>query len=402
MSTTATVRRSHPAPTKSPSAEPAPTFVARTAMDEIIERAIADREIPGAVLVIGHKGRVVFQKAYGYRALVPRREPMTLNTIFDIASLTKVVATTSAIAKLVEEGEVRLNEKVTQYIPEFQAGKSDITVRNLLTHFSGMRPDIDLEPVWSGHDTGIRMAVNDRPIGPPNAHFVYSDINFELLGEIVSRVSGKTLPQYVTEKIFRPLGMTETMYLPPRSLVSRIAPTEIVKGSTLPLRGVVHDPTARYMGGVAGHAGLFSTAADLSKFAEMMLGNGRRKGVRIFSPLTVRAFTSPQGPVDQPVLRGLGWDIDSSFSTTRGDLFPVGSFGHTGFTGTSMWMDPSTDSYVILLSNSVHPHLKGSIAAAAQQSGQHRSCRPGYSRARCRNCTYAIYSGHRIAPQARE
>ena len=225
-------RRSRPAPTKLPSAEPAPTFVARTAMDEIIERAIADREIPGAVLVIGHKGRVVFQKAYGYRALVPRREPMTLNTIFDIASLTKVVGTTSAIAKLVEEGEVRLNEKVTHYIPEFQAGKSDITVRNLLTHFSGMRPDIDLEPVWSGHDTGIRMAVNDRPIGPPNAHFLYSDINFELLGEIVSRVSGKTLPQYVTEKIFRPLGMTETMYLPPRSLVSRIAPTEIVKGST--------------------------------------------------------------------------------------------------------------------------------------------------------------------------
>jgi uncharacterized protein YbbC (DUF1343 family)/CubicO group peptidase (beta-lactamase class C family) len=363
VSTTATVRRSRPAPTKPPSAEPAPTFVARTAMDEIIGRAIADREIPGAVLMIGHKGRVVFQKAYGYRALVPRREPMTLNTIFDIASLTKVVGTTSAIAKLVEEGEVRLNEKVTHYIPEFQGGKSDITVRNLLTHFSGMRPDIDLEPVWSGHDTGIRMAVNDRPIGPPNAHFVYSDINFELLGEIVSRASGKTLPQYVTEKIFRPLGMTETMYLPPRSLVSRIAPTEIVKGSTLPLRGVVHDPTARYMGGVAGHAGLFSTAADLSKFAEMMLGYGRRNRVRIFSPLTVRAFTSPQGPVDQPVLRGLGWDIDSSFSTTRGDLFPIGSFGHTGFTGTSMWMDPSTDSYVILLSNSVHPHLKGSIAA---------------------------------------
>ena len=147
-----------------------------------MKEAIAAGQIPGAVVVIGHKGRVVFQKAYGYRALVPRREPMTLNTIFDVASLTKVVATTSAIAKLVEEGKVRLNEKVTEYIPEFQGGKTDITVRNLLTHFSGMRPDIDLEPVWSGHDVGIRMAANDPPTGPPNTRFVYSDINFELLG----------------------------------------------------------------------------------------------------------------------------------------------------------------------------------------------------------------------------
>ena len=362
LAANATLKRSAVA-SKAPAAEPSPTFIGGTEIDEVMKEAIAAGQVPGAVVVIGHKGRVVFQKAYGYRALVPRREPMTLNTIFDVASLTKVVATTSAIAKLVEEGKVRLNEKVTEYIPEFQGGKTDITVRNLLTHFSGMRPDIDLEPVWSGHDVGIRMAANDPPTGPPNTRFVYSDINFELLGEIVTRVSGKALPEFVTEKIFRPLGMTDTMYLPPKSLVSRIAPTEIVPGTSVPLRGVVHDPTARYMGGVAGHAGLFSTAADLSKFAEMMLGNGRRNRIRIFSPLTVRKFTSPQGPVDQPILRGLGWDIDSAYSTTRGDLYPVGSFGHTGFTGTSMWMDPSTDSYIIMLSNSVHPHLKGSIVA---------------------------------------
>ena len=282
---------------------------------------------------------MVFQKAYGFRALVPRREAMTLNTIFDIASLTKVVATTSAIAKLVEDGKVRLSEKVTEYVPEFQGGKSDITVRNLLTHFSGMRPDIDLEPIWSGHDTGIHMATNDRPIGPPNSRFVYSDINFEILGEIVSRVSGKTLPQYVSEKIFRPLGMTDTMYLPPRSLISRIAPTEIVKGTSLPLRGVVHDPTARYMGGVAGHAGLFSTAADLSKFAEMMLGSGRRNRVRIFSPLTVKRFTSPQTPADQPVMRGLGWDIDSPYfdyarrPLSAGLLWTYGLYRHLPMDG---------------------------------------------------------------------
>ena len=331
------------------------------AMDAVIEEAIRDGQIPGAVVVVGHRGRVVFQKAYGSRALEPRREPMTLDTIFDVASLTKVVATTSAIAKLVEEGKIRLNERVTAYLPEFQGGKSDITVRNLLTHYSGMRPDINLEPEWRGYDTGIKLAVNDKPDGPPNIKFTYSDINFELLGEIVHRMSQKTLPEYVTEKVFAPLGMSETMYQPPTRLIPRIAPTEIIKGSTEPLRGVVHDPTARFMGGVAGHAGLFSTAADLTKFAEMLLGEGQRNGVRVFSPLTVRKFTTPQSPSDQPAVRGLGWDIDSPQSNVRGDLFPVGSYGHTGFTGTSLWIDPSTNAFVILLSNSVHPHLKATI-----------------------------------------
>ena len=336
-------------------------FSSAAEMDATIDEAIRAGQIPGAVVVVGHQGQVIFQKAYGNRALVPQPEAMTLDTIFDVASLTKVVATTSAIAKLVEEGKVRLNERVTHYIPEFQAGKSEITVKNLLTHFSGMRPDVDLEPMWTGYETGIRLAAVDRPIGPPNARFVYSDINFVLLGEIVQRTSGKTLAEYVGQKVFRPLGMTDTMFQPPEQLNARIAPTEIGKGTQTPFRGMVHDPTARFMGGIAGHAGLFSTAADLSKFAEMMLGLGRRKNVRIFSPLTIRKFTSPQGPADQPILRGLGWDIDSPFSGNRGDLFPVGSFGHTGFTGTSMWMDPLTDSYIILLSNSVHPHLKAAI-----------------------------------------
>ena len=183
--------------------------------------------------MVGHKGRVVFQKAYGNRALVPRREPMTLDTIFDVASLTKVVATTSAIAKLVEEGKIRLNEKVTEYIPEFQGGKSEITVRNLLTHFSGMRPDVDLEPVWSGYEHGNSNSPQWTMPIESSEYLVlsYSDINFVLLGEIVQRVSGKTLPEYVQAKIFRPLGMSETMYLPPNRCVPRIAPTEIVKGS---------------------------------------------------------------------------------------------------------------------------------------------------------------------------
>ncbi|HYI93975.1 MAG TPA: exo-beta-N-acetylmuramidase NamZ domain-containing protein [Bryobacteraceae bacterium] len=341
--------------------EASTAFSKAAEMDATIEEAIRAGQIPGAIVVVGHQGQIVFQKAYGNRALVPRPEAMTLDTIFDVASLTKVVATTSAIAKLVEEGKVRLSERVTHYIPEFQGGKSEITVKNLLTHFSGMRPDVDLEPMWTGYETGIRLATIDRPIGPPNSRFVYSDINFVLLGEIVQRTSGKTLAEYVGQKVFRPLGMADTTFQPAERLNPRIAPTEIAKGTQTPFRGMVHDPTARFMGGIAGHAGLFSTAADLSKFAEMILGMGRRKGVRIFSPLTVRKFTSPQGPAESPILRGLGWDIDSPFSGSRGDLFPVGSFGHTGFTGTSMWMDPLTDSYVLLLSNSVHPHLKAAI-----------------------------------------
>jgi uncharacterized protein YbbC (DUF1343 family)/CubicO group peptidase (beta-lactamase class C family) len=339
----------------------APSFTGGPALDDVINQAIQEDEIPGAVILVGHNGQIVYHKAYGSRALEPQREPMTLDTVFDIASLTKVVGTTAGIMKLVEAGKVRLNDRVTEYLPEFQGGKSDITVRMLLTHYSGMRPDVDLEPVWSGYETGIQKALVDLPAAPPNAQFTYSDINYLLLGEIVRRASGKPLPDFVRDEVFGPLGMTDTGWLPDPNLRPRIAPTEVVQGSSESLRGVVHDPTARYMGGVAGHAGVFSTAWDLAKFAEMMLGWGQRNGVRIFSPLTVEAFTTPQSPPGQPAIRGLGWDIDSTFSGTRGDLYPFGSYGHTGFTGTSMWLDPGTRSYVILLSNSVHPKLRPAI-----------------------------------------
>ena len=340
----------------------APSFTGGPALDATIEAAIASDQIPGAVVLVGQGNQIVYHKAYGNRALVPAKEPMTLDTIFDIASLTKVVGTTAAIMKLVEAGKIRMNDRVTAYLPEFQQGTSEITVRQLLTHYSGMRPDLDLEPEWSGYETGIQKALIDKPAAPPGTRFTYSDINFLLLGAIVSRVSGKSLPDFAREQIFQPLGMTETMFTPDASLQPRIAPTEIVPGSPVPLRGVVHDPTARYMGGVAGHAGLFSTASDLAKFAEMMLGFGQRNGVRIFSPLTVRAFTSPQSPRGENAVRGLGWDIDTQFSSNRGDLFPAGSYGHTGFTGTSMWIDPGTNSYVIFLSNSVHPALRPAIS----------------------------------------
>ena len=240
-----------------PAAAPAPNrvrvFTGGPALDSVIEEAIQKDQIPGAVLVVSHEGRIVHQKAYGSRALVPVREPMTVNTIFDVASLTKVVATTSSVMKLVEQGRVRINDRVTEYIPEFQGGKSDITLRHLLTHYSGLRPFFQLES--GGYDGGVRMAVTDPPVEPPNTRFVYSDINFILLGEIVHRMSGMTLADFAREQIFKPLGMVDTMFQPPASLRARIAPTEYLPGTPEILRGIVHDPSARFMGGIAGHAG---------------------------------------------------------------------------------------------------------------------------------------------------
>jgi uncharacterized protein YbbC (DUF1343 family)/CubicO group peptidase (beta-lactamase class C family) len=339
------------------------TFPASPALDDAVNQAVREGAIPGAVLIVGRDGKILHRKAYGERALAPARETMTVDTIFDIASLTKVVATTPALMKLFEAGKIRIADPVTAYLPEFQGGKSSITIRDLMTHFSGLPPDVALDPAWSGYEPGIHRALFAKPAGPPGVQFVYSDINFILLGEIVHRLSGKTLDEYTRENIFQPLGMRETMFRPAASLRARIAPTEIDPATGAPFRGVVHDPTSRYMGGVAGHAGVFTTAADLSRFAEMMLGLGERGGVRIFSPLTVRKFTSPESPPDQPILRGLGWDIDSPYSAPRGELYPIGSYGHTGFTGTSMWIDPTTNSYVILLTNAVHPKAGKSLAS---------------------------------------
>lgn len=330
-------------------------------IDAAIEEAIAADKIPGAVCLIGQPGKILHLKAYGQRALVPAREAMTTDTIFDAASLTKVVATTSAVMRLFEQGKVRLADKVTVYLPDFQNGKSDITVRQLLTHFSGMRPDVDLKPEWSGYSTGIQKALIDRPIAEPGERMIYSDINFILLGEIVHKVSGKPLDQFVRDEIFLPLRMMESTFNPPASWRPRIAPTEMWAGK--PLRGVVHDPTTRFMGGVAGHAGLFTTAADLARFATFLLNLGELDGARIVSPLTVKKFTQPNTPPSQPTLRGLGWDIDSPFSGNRGELFPIGSYGHTGFTGTSLWIDPASRTFVILLANSVHPTLRPAMTS---------------------------------------
>jgi uncharacterized protein YbbC (DUF1343 family)/CubicO group peptidase (beta-lactamase class C family) len=338
-------------------------FAGSGEIDRVIEEALAAGQMPGAVAWIGQNGTILHRKAYGQRSLTPAAEPMTLDTVFDAASLTKVVATTASMMRLVEQGKVRLGDRVTVYLPEFQKGKSEITVRMLLTHFSGLRPDVDLEPAWSGYETGVRLAAIDKPVAAPGERFIYSDINFVLLGEMVRRITGKPLDQFAREEIFLPLGMSESQFNPPAGLRPRIAPTEHYPKMAAPLRGVVHDPTARYMNGVAGHAGLFTTAADLARFARMLLGKGELDGKRYFSPLTVAKFTQPQTPADQPVLRGLGFDMDSQFSANRGELFPLGSFGHTGFTGTSLWVDPGTGAYVILLTNSVHPMRRPPVTA---------------------------------------
>lgn len=362
----------------------AQSFPGAADLDSVINQAIREDKIPGAVALVGHNGQVVYRKAYGNRALLPVKEPMTTDTIFDIASLTKIVATTSGMMKLFEQGRVRIDDPVTKYLPEFQGGMSPITVRDLMTHFSGLRPDLDIDPAWTGYDTGIRKAVAEKPAGPPETKFVYSDINFILAGEIVRRVSGLAENEYLKKILFDPLGMKDTAYLPSPSLKSRIAPTEMQKDGVI-LRGVVHDPTARYMGGVAGHAGVFSTADDLGKFCQMILDGGRSlSGEALFSPTTIAKFTTPAAPPNQPILRGLGWDIQSPYSGVRGTLFPVGSFGHTGFTGTSIWLDPSSRTYVVLLTNSVHPHqrkaitpLRGQVATIVAESVGYHGTRTG-------------------------
>jgi len=327
-------------------------------IDGIVLEAIRDEQIPGAVVLVGHDGQVVYRKAFGERSLEPRREAMTVDTIFDLASLTKVIATTTAVMQLVEKGRIRVNDPVAKYIPEFgENGKEEITIRELLTHFSGLPEGLDLTQPWEGRETALRMAYAEKPIYAPGSHFLYSDVDFIVLGALVERVSGMSLSAYCQNNIFTPLKMTHTRFLPPAAWLPKIAPTQYDEHDKM-LRGVVHDPTVRRMGGVAGQAGLFSTADDLAKFAEALLS-----GSKILSPLTIEKMTTPQQPPTSQVLRGFGWDIDSPYSSNRGDLLPVGSFGHTGFTGTSLWIDPTTQTYIIVLSNAVHPRGKGSAIA---------------------------------------
>jgi uncharacterized protein YbbC (DUF1343 family)/CubicO group peptidase (beta-lactamase class C family) len=336
-------------------------------MDDAINQAIAAKKCPGGVLWLEHRG-TVNHKAYGNRALVPAVEPMTEDTIFDAASLTKVIACTPAVMLLVERGQVKLDEPAQTYIPEFKGdGKEAITVRQLMLHISGLPGDVETKSDWHGQQTAIQKACAEKLTSPPGTTFRYSDINFFLLGEIVQRVTHTPLEVFVWREVYRPLGMKDTGYLPPQSKLKRIAPTEVVNGK--PYRGVVHDPTARHMGGVAGHAGLFFSASDLARYARMLLNGGSLDGVRIFKPETVRLMTTIQSPDSISARRGLGWDIDSGYSGPRGKVFPVGSYGHTGWTGTSLWIDPASQTFVIFLSNRNHPSESGNVGALRARLG---------------------------------
>jgi uncharacterized protein YbbC (DUF1343 family) len=350
-----------------------------SAEDRLLNAAVADHQIPGAVLIIGHDGQVVYRRCYGSRSLEPTQEPMTLDTIFDMASLTKPLMTATAVMQLYEQGKLSPNDPVSKYLPEFTAkGKQDISIRQLLTHYSGLPPDLLLTDPWQGDQEALMRAYASEPIHPAGAQFVYSDINYIVLGAIVEKLSGLTLDDYAQRFIIAPLGLTHTRFLPPASWIPSIAPTQYDQG--IMLRGVVHDPTARRMGGVAGDAGLFSTADDVAIYAQNLLDRlaGRPSNFPL-SRTVLEKMVAPEQPATGTALRGFGWDIDSPYSSNRGTLFPVGSFGHTGFTGTSLWIDPTSDSYVILLANSVHPNgpksitaLRGKVAdAAAAALGVH-------------------------------
>lgn len=343
-------------------------------IDDAIAQAITDARTPGAVFRMEREGKV-YQKAYGSKAIIPATEPMSEDTIFDAASLTKVVATTSAVMKLVELGKIDLENSVSSYLPEFSGGgKERITIRQLLTHSSGLRPGLSPDGDWKGKDAALQRACGEKPTREPGTSYCYSDINFIVLGLAVERVAGANLDQFCSAEIFGPLGMKDSGFRPfdpsaplPRPTESRIAPTEVLKDGTV-LRGVVHDPTARRMGGVAGHAGLFTTAEDLGRFSRMMLAGGELEGVRIFRSETVAAMTSVQSPAGLP-RRGFGWDIDSPYAGPRGEYFPIGSYGHTGWTGTRLWIDPFSKTSVIFLSNRNHPDEKGGVVSLQRELG---------------------------------
>ncbi len=346
-------------------------------IDDMVAVEIVKGNIPGCVVMIGRREGIAFARAYGHQQVEPTKEEMTLDTVFDMASITKPVATATSIMLLVERGQVRLGEPVATYIPEFaQNGKEAITVEHLLTHQGGLIPDNSIEDYEHGVEEAWKRMWALKPIEPAGAKFVYTDVGFMTLGEIVHRVTGQNVAEFAAENIFKPLGMSETGYLPSEELKARTAATEKIDGKWR--RGEVHDPRAALLGGVAGHAGLFSTAHDLAKYARMQLADGRVGDKQFFHPLTIAEMRRPRSIGENK--RTLGWDSRSKYSSNRGELFSDKAIGHGGFTGNAFWIDPELDLFVIFLSSRLHPDGVGNInplagrigtvAAAAIQTGQ--------------------------------
>jgi len=337
--------------------EPAPLAKA----DQAVERFIAQGQLPGAALWIERVDRGSHHRVYGQRAVDPAPEPLDEATVFDAASLTKAVVTATLVQLLRERGQLDVDAPLQRFLPDCGGPeKAGITLRQLLTHSSGLPSGLPRNGAgdWAGKADAQRIACSLPLASAPGTQFRYSDVNFILLGLIVERQGGQPLERLADEALFQPLGMKDSGYLPlSRMAAARIAPTEHLPDGEL-LRGVVHDPTARKMGGVAGHAGLFTTTADLARFARMLLAGGvAEDGRRLLSRESVALLTTPQSPPGIAELRGMGWDIATPYSRPRGSLYPATSFGHTGFTGCAMWLDPTSRSFFVLLSNRVHPAL---------------------------------------------
>jgi uncharacterized protein YbbC (DUF1343 family)/CubicO group peptidase (beta-lactamase class C family) len=354
--------------TRLPEANPAEVGLDAAKLDQVgpaVQSSIDKGGIPGAVVVVVREGKIAYRKAYGLRRKQPSEERMTVDTVFDMASLTKPIATATSIMILQEQGKLNLSERVNRYLPEFgKNGKEAITLEHLLLHTSGLIPDNPVEDYQDGHAKAWERICDLRPLTEPGQQYRYSDVNFIVLGELIKRLSGEAVDVFARKHIFTPLGMRETMFRPDRELTERAATTE--KRDDHWMRGEVHDPRAYLLGGVAGHAGLFSTADDLAIFAQMILNGGSYGGQRILKPETVHLMTTPhQLPKGR---RTLGWDASTRFSSDRGDTLSARSFGHTGFTGTFIWIDPDNRAALILLSNRVHPDGKGSAEIARLRS----------------------------------
>ncbi len=378
-----------------PLAKPETVGMSRAKLNQIealVNKDIADKKLPGAVVIVGRKGKIVYRKAFGNRALVPKVEKMTIDTIFDVASLTKVVATSTSVMVLLERGQIRLNDTIGKFIPEIEDKDAKaVTIQQLLTHISGYQPDFDLREKWLGRGGMLNALYKEKLRNPPGTRFVYSDIGFIVLAEIVQRVTKEDIAEFADGNVFAPLRMNTSGYGRVDSITNvqnsgnganavslfRIAPTENIKGQqnylgskfdgteaqgNQILRGQVHDPTAFRMNGTAGHAGLFSTADDLARYCQMILNGGVLDGNRILSPAAIALMTKPNVVTEDGAARGLGFDMNSSFSANRGEFYPLGSFGHTGFTGTSIWIDPTSQTFIVFLSNRVHPDGKGDVA----------------------------------------
>ena len=328
------------------------------AIRRIVAEGIRSGEMPGAVVLVRYRGETIFHEAFGQRQVTPVLEPMTTDTIFDLASLTKPVCTATCIHLLMERGELSPDTLVSSWIPDFgQRGKHPITVKHLLTHQSGLIPDNALSDYADGPKVAFDK-IHALPLWKPiGEQFAYSDVNFLVLGELVEEISGMPLDAFARKEIFAPLGMRDTMFTPASELIPRIAPT--ARSGKEVLRGMVHDPRAQALGGIAGHAGLFSTAEDLARFADMVIQQGRIGEKQLFKPGSIALMVAPQ-PVSSGI-RSLGWDKQSPYSSNKGDLLSDQAIGHGGFTGTVLWIDPAQELTVVFLSSRLHPDGKGSV-----------------------------------------